>query len=97
MPLGLSKAPSTFQILINSVFQEALGRFCMLYLDDILIYSSSTAEHLQQIEWVLSKLKSNFFFAKPTKCEFGPTELEYLGCIISSSIVKPNPKKTKAI
>ena len=96
MPLGLSNAPIIFQILIKSIFQEA-DHFCTVHLDDILIYSSSTAEHLQHIEWVLSKLRSNPLFAKPTKCEFDLTKLTYLGHIISSGTVKPNPKKTEAI
>ena len=81
-------APRTFQRLINSVFQEALDHFLTVYLDDILIYSSSTAKHLQYIEWVLSKLRSNYLFEKPTKCEFGLTELEYLGHIISNGTAK---------
>ena len=82
---------------MNSVFKEALDHFCTVYLNDILVYSSSNAQHLQHIEWVLSKLKSNSLFAKPTKFEFGLTELEYLGCIISSSNIKCNHKKTEAI
>ena len=96
MPLGLINAPNTFQRLINSVFQESIDHFCTVYLDDILIYSSYTSKHFKHIEWVLSKLRSNSLFEKPTKCEFGLTELEFLGYIISSSTVKPNPKKTEA-
>ena len=97
MLLGLRNAPSIFQRLIYSVFKEALDHFCSVYLDDILIYSYSTSEHLQYTLWVLSKLRSNYLFAKPTKCEFGLTKLEYLGYIISSSAVKSNPKKTEAM
>ena len=96
MPLGLTNAPSPFQRLINSVFQEALNHFYTVYLDDILIYSSSTTKHLHYIEWSLSKLRFNSLLTKPTKCAFKITELEYLGHIISRSTVKPNPKKTEA-
>ena len=78
-------------------FQEALDHFCTVYLDDILIYSYYTSEHLQYIEWVLSQLRSNSLFERPTKYGFGLTELEYLEHIISSATVKPNPKKTEAI
>ena len=66
--------PKTYK----SIFQEDLDHFCTVYLDDILIYSFSTAEHLQHIEWVLSELRSNSLFAKPTKCEFDLTELDIL-------------------
>ena len=89
MPLGLSSAPTTFKRLINCVFQEALDHFCTVYLDDILIYSSSTVEHLQHIEWVLSKLRSNSLFAKTTKCDFDLTKLENLD--ISSQVAWSNP------
>ena len=97
MPLGLSNAPSTFQRLMNSVFQEALDRFCSVYLDDILIYSEDVPSHLHHIKWVLSKLREHHLKAKPTKCEFGLTELEYLGHIITNGSVKPDPRKTQAI
>ena len=93
IPLGLRNTPRIFQKLMNSVFQEALDHFSIVYLDNIIMYLSSTSEHLQHIEWVLFKLQSNSLFAKPTKCEFNPTKLAYLGCIISSGTVKPNPKK----
>ena len=73
MPLGLCNAPSTFQRLMNSVFCEALDKFCTVYLDDILIFSNTPQEHLQHVEFILSKLRSNSLFAKPTKCEFGLT------------------------
>ena len=64
----------------------------------ILSYSSSTLEQLQHIEWVLSKLRSSFFFfAKPTNYESGLTKLEYLEYIILSGTVKYHPKKSGAI
>ena len=97
MPLGLSNAPSTFQKLIKNVFQETLDYLCIVHLDDILIYSYSTLKHLQQIEWVLSKLRSNSYFTNPSKCEFGPTKLKHLGYIILSGSFKPDDKKTEAI
>ena len=61
------------------------------------MYSSYTAKHLQHIEWALFKLRSNSLFAKPTKCEFGLTKLEYFGLIISSNTAKIDAKKTEAI
>ena len=97
MPLGLSNTPRTFQKLTNSVFQEDLDQLFTVYLDNILMYSFSTLEHLQYIEWVLSKLRSNSLFAKSTKYEFDLTELEYSEYIISSISFKPDLLKSKAI
>ena len=56
-----------------STFQEMFDHFYNIYLDDILIYLSFTLEHLQHIEWVLSKLRFNSLFAKPTKSEYNLT------------------------
>ena len=80
---------------MNSVFWEAFDNFYSVYLDDILIYLSFTSQYLQYIEWVLSQLIFNSLYAKPTKCEFGLIELEYLVHIISNGTVKPDPKKTE--
>ena len=95
--LGLSDAPSTFQRLMTIVLQQAFIYFYTVYLDDILMYLSSIAKHLQYIEWVLFKLRSNYLFAKPTNYEFGLTKLEYFGYILSSGTVNPYSKKTEAI
>ena len=69
MPLGLSNAPIKFQRLITSALQEAFDCCCILYLGDILIYSSFILDHLHHINWVLFKVRSNYLFAKPTKYE----------------------------
>ena len=82
---------------MNSVFQEALDYFCTIYLDCILIHSSSTEKHLQYIEWAQTKLRSNCLFGKPTKHKFGLIKFEYLGHTISISTTKPDPKKTQTV
>ena len=82
---------------MNSDFQEAIDQLCIVYLDGILNYSYSTLEHHLYIKWVLSKLRSNSLLAKPTKYQFGLTKLEYFEHIISSGIIKLDPKKTEAI
>ena len=78
IPLGLSNVPGIHKkyIYIYSVFQGALEHFCTVYFDDILVYSSSTSEHLQHIKWVLFTLRSNSLFAKPTKYVFDLTEFQ---------------------
>ena len=68
-------------------FRKPLTIFITVYLDDILIYSSFTSQYLQYIEWVLSQLIFNSLYAKPTKCEFGLIELEYLGYISSQMVL----------
>ncbi|KAK3512668.1 hypothetical protein QTP70_020879 [Hemibagrus guttatus] len=57
MPFGLTNAPAVFQALINGVFQDLLGKGVIAYIDDILVYSTSTEEHVRHVREVLSRLQ----------------------------------------
>src|SRR5215216_8006103 len=70
MPFGLTNAPTTFQRYINNVLREFLDNFCMVYLDDILIYSQNQKEHMQHVKKVLAKLREVGLYVKLLKCEF---------------------------
>jgi len=97
MPFGLKNAPAVFQSFINSVLRPFLEKSVILYLDDILIYSSTLEEHHQIVREVLNKLIDNNLFAKLSKCEFDKTSVEFLGHIISGTGVSTDPKKIKSI
>lgn len=64
MPFGLTNAPATFQHLMNSIFQDFLDDFVIVYLDDIMIYSKTYEEHLKHLEMVFARLKKNKLYAK---------------------------------
>ncbi|RXW12480.1 hypothetical protein EST38_g13373 [Candolleomyces aberdarensis] len=97
MPFGLSNAPSVFQAFIQDTLRDFLGVFCVVYLDDILIFSRTQEEHDEQVKLILDRLKNARLYANPQKCEFDKSEVEYLGYIIGADGIKMNPKKLATI
>ena len=70
MPFGLCSAPGTFQHYMNDTFREFLDKFLIVYLDDLLIYSDSLAEHKRHVRMVLERLREAGLCLKPSKCQF---------------------------
>lgn len=97
MPFGLKNAPATFQRLINSVLREHINKICVVYLDDILIFSTSFQEHLVNIRKVFKKLREANLKIQINKCKFFSKETLYLGHILTSQGVKPNPSTVDSI
>jgi hypothetical protein len=83
MPFGLTNAPATFQSCMNHIFRDQLRKSVLVFFDDILIYSRSWKEHMRHLDEVLSIMEAQSLYAKDSKCEFGMTEMLYLGHIIS--------------
>ncbi|KAL4025930.1 hypothetical protein IC575_014336 [Cucumis melo] len=71
MSFGLTNAPAVFMDLMNRVFREFLDTFVIVFIDDILIYSKTEAEHEKHLRMVLQTLRDNKLYAKFSKCEFG--------------------------
>ncbi|KAJ8724127.1 hypothetical protein PYW07_008107 [Mythimna separata] len=95
MNFGLRNAAQDFQRLINKAL-EGLD-FAFPYLDDIIIGSESKPIHLQHLETILNRLNSYGLTINTNKCEFGKSELDFLGYRIDSHGVKPSAEKTLLI
>ncbi len=78
MPYGLANAPSVFQDFMHEVLREFLHQFVLVYIDDILIYSRSEAEHRQHVAEVLQRLRKNNLFLKAEKCSFHQSSVKFL-------------------
>lgn len=97
MPFGLKNAPATFQRLMDSVLRKHLNIRCFVYMDDIIIFSCSLEEHLQDIQKVLQTLREANLKIQSDKSEFLRKEVEFLGHVVTTEGVKPNPKKVEAV
>uniref|UniRef100_A0AB38Z266 Polyprotein n=1 Tax=Breu errantivirus TaxID=3078398 RepID=A0AB38Z266_9VIRU len=97
MPFGLKNAPATFQRAMNSILNELIGRCCLVYLDDIIIFGSSLQQHLDNLDKVLKKLTKANLKIQLDKCEFLQRECEFLGHIVTENGIKPNPNKIDKI
>ena len=97
MPFGLTNAPATFQAYINRALRGLVDDFCVVYLDDILVFSKSEEEHYQHLELVIERLRQAELYANPKKCEFFKSELDYLGFIINKDGLRMDPARIQTI
>ena len=93
-PFGLTNAPATFQAVMNDIFRPYIGKYVLVCLDDILVFSKSPEEHAEHLRIVLQCLHDHELYATRRKCSFNQPELEFLGHIVGSDGIKVDPKKT---
>ncbi|KXZ75732.1 Retrovirus-related Pol polyprotein from transposon 17.6-like Protein [Tribolium castaneum] len=96
MPFGLKNAPATFQRVMDNILRGIQNEKCLVYLDDIIIFSTSLEEHIVRLKKVFERLRNANFKIQLDKSEFLRKEVAYLRHIITPEGVKPNPEKIKA-
>ena len=97
LPFGLTNAPATFMHMMNSIFRPYLDKFVIVFLDDILIYSRSLAEHRRHVRQALDLLRENRLYANAKKCSFFKESLSFLGHVVSAEGISMEKDKVKAI
>jgi hypothetical protein len=83
--------------MMNKVFMDELDKFVVVFIDDILIYSSTAEEHEQHLRVVLEKLRQNQLYAKFSKCDFWLEEVAFLGHVLTSEGITVDPAKIEAV
>lgn len=97
LPMGLSGSPSCFQRLMTHVLRGLTYKKALVYLDDVIIYSKSFDQHLLDLEEVFQRFQAANIKLKPSKCLFAKKQVEFLGHIVSSDGISPNPNKIAAV
>jgi hypothetical protein len=97
MPFGLTNTPATFQHIMNTIFKDYMRKFFLVFMDNILVYSSTLEEHIQHLTSVFQTLAHHQFLVKYSKCMFAQQSLEYLGHVITVNGIATDPAKIAAI
>lgn len=97
MPFGMCNAPGTFQKLMERLFRDQQCQTLLLYLDNVVVFSASIAQHLERLEVVLSWLEREGLKVKLSKCAFFQREVKYLGHFISAEGVSTDPAKIEGV
>ncbi|MCW4346603.1 MAG: pol polyprotein, partial [Candidatus Thiodiazotropha endolucinida] len=97
MPFGLCNAPATFQRLMERCMGDLNLQDCLIYLDDIIIFSKTFEEHLEKLEAVFRRLQEHGLKLKPSKCELFHSQVVYLGHVVSREGIHTDPSKIEAV
>ena len=93
MPFGLTNAPAATH---ERIFKEDLFKHVLIFLDDVIVFSETPAEHLDRLEKVFLKLRAVGLKLKPQNCDLFRTQVNYLAHILDKTGIKPNPKKIRS-
>jgi hypothetical protein len=96
LPFGLANAPAAMQAFMNRTFAKHLGKYAVIYLDDILIYSKTKEDHIKHVTEVLKTVQKANLYLK-LECDFLKEELKFLGHIVGQDGVKPDSRKVQTV
>ncbi|KAH9244120.1 hypothetical protein BASA81_018502 [Batrachochytrium salamandrivorans] len=97
MSFGFANAPPHFQWVMNSILRDMIGKYVLVYLDDIIIYSEDEAAHLRHVRSVLQRLREKNLYCKMEKCFYGKKKLHYLGYVISPAGIEMDQTKIASV
>jgi hypothetical protein len=97
MSFGFTNAPDHFMYLMNSMFMPELGKFIMIFIDDILIYYKNEEKHVKHLRIIIQWLHEHQLYAKFSKCAFWLKEVLFLRHAISTESIAIDPSKVQEV
>ena len=97
MPFGLKNAGATYQCLVNMMFKEQIGRTIEVYVDDMLIKSKVTSDHIAHLADMFKIVRKYRMKLNPLKCTFGVASGKFLGFMVNQRGIEANPKKIQVL
>lgn len=97
LPFGLTNAPAHFMALMHRIFGKLLDKCVIVFLDDIICYSSTESQHLEDVRAVLRCLRQEELYIKLSKCSFFKRSISFCGYIVSEEGVSTDPAKIQAV
>jgi Reverse transcriptase (RNA-dependent DNA polymerase) len=97
MPFGLTNAPATFQCALDVILSGVKWQSCLVYLDDVIVFSPTAKQRLLDLDVVLGLLSRSNVFLKQKKCQFFSREVKYLGHIVSGDGVRVDTETTAVL
>jgi hypothetical protein len=97
MPFGVRNAPGAFQREMRRVLRDKLHKGVEVFIDDIIIHSSTASEHIELLKWVFQRLRDEHYYAHPEKCEFMMDEVSFLGHVVNSVGIAVQKHKVAAV
>ena len=97
MPFGLTNGPASFTHLINLALDGLTWTYCLVYLDDIIVWSATFDEHLYRLRQVFDRIRKAGLKLKPAKCQFLKKRVTFLGHVVSCKGIETDPEKPRAV
>jgi len=97
LPFGLANAPATYQRLMEECLGDLHLKMCFIYLDDLIIFSSTYEEHMERLEKVFGKLRECGLKLSPKKCSFLQKRVKFVGHIVSEDGIETDPEKIEKV
>jgi len=97
MPFGLSNSPATYQRIMQEILGDLNIKICLIYLDDLIIFSDSFEQHLERLDIILKKLHEANLILAPEKLFFFRPKINFLGLVVSGEGVETDPGKLEKV